>query len=654
MASEWRDGNVSKGGDGMFGKLQRGLGIVGLALLVWAGGVSMALADVKLANYAEGETVRHSVVLLCGSVDVGGGKEDGRLLVKNLSSQRETKELSFPVVEGKFRALAELVEGENRLELIAGNEKQSLVLHYKPQTNAYFVRVIYFTDNSGATEYQTPKKDDPQNFAAKLDTGMKLLQTFTAERMKDVELGRHTFVMEQDDAGKVKVHVLKGARSADYYRSISDNELYSRIRDEVKRAFPDDKTKNVVLMAFTKFDPVQKKALGHTALGGGDQALFGGGTLYSWPNSLADVERAFGDDTLVDRTQVFDDSAGRGTMWGNAATGLGATLHELGHTLGLPHVRERNCIMSRGFDGFNRVFSLVEPKSRLRKAADVIREKNMAWFSPESASSIRASEWLRMDDLKEATERQGSEVSLDSEGNLKVVAGDGVRYIGFQVNDEVVGFKDYWRIKGVVPTEVTLSADEVETLTSGKAWKVGVRDDRGGLRWTEQKELKQAGQFVRRWSFAKEVIPWTKTRELPELSDEKREAIQKEALAGKLVEFGSAYVDYERQFPEGSREMVAGYAVTKFTLKEAKTLRLLTGSDDGLRVWIDGTLVQKQLALRSARQDQDQVQVSIPAGEHVLLVEVMQGRGGWGLFLRFTDEQGKAWGIDADGVLKEL
>lgn len=638
----------------MFGKLVLGLKVLGLALLVWACAAPMALAEVKLTNYADGDKVRHSVVLLCGSVDGNSEKKDNRLLVKNLSSQRETKELSFPVVEGKFRALAELVAGENRLELSVGSEKRSLVLHFEPQTNAYFVRVIYFTDNSGATEYQTPKKDDPQNFAAKLDTGMKLLQTFTAERMKDVELGRHTFAMEQDDAGKVKVHVLKGARSADYYRSISDNELYSRIRDEVKRAFPDDKTKNVVLMAFTKFDPVQKKALGHTALGGGDQALFGGGTLYSWPNSLADVERAFGDDTLVDGTQVFDDSAGRGTMWGNAATGLGATLHELGHTLGLPHVRERNCIMSRGFDGFNRVFCLVEPKSRLRKGPDVIREKNMAWFSPESASSIRASEWLRMDDLKETTERQGSQVALDAEGNLKVEAADGVRYVGFQVNDEVVGFKDYWKVKGVVPKEVTLTADEVVKLTGGKEWKVGVRDDRGGLRWTEQKELKQAGKFVRRWSLSKEVIPWTKTREVPELSDEKREAIQKEALAGKLVEFGSAYVDYERQYPEGSREMVAGYAVAKFTLKEAKTLRLLTGSDDGLRAWIDGTLVQKQVALRSARQDQDQVQVSIPAGEHVLLVEVMQGRGGWGLFLRFTDEQGKAWGIDAEGVLKEL
>ena len=68
----------------------------------------------------------------------------------------------------------------------------------------------------------------------------------------------------------------------------------------------------------------------------------------------------FQDDTRVDGTKVHDDSAGRSTYWGLAATTIGATLHEMGHTFGLPHCKDGRGIMTRGFDRFNRVFTLVE------------------------------------------------------------------------------------------------------------------------------------------------------------------------------------------------------------------------------------------------------------------------------------------------------
>ena len=46
----------------------------------------------------------------------------------------------------------------------------------------------------------------------------------------------------------------------------------------------------------------------------------------------------------------------RGSYWANYATGLGASMHELGHCFDLAHTP--GGIMGRGFDDFNCVFSL--------------------------------------------------------------------------------------------------------------------------------------------------------------------------------------------------------------------------------------------------------------------------------------------------------
>ena len=46
----------------------------------------------------------------------------------------------------------------------------------------------------------------------------------------------------------------------------------------------------------------------------------------------------------------------RGTYWANYATGLGASIHELGHCFDLAHTPKG--IMGRGFDDMNSVFTM--------------------------------------------------------------------------------------------------------------------------------------------------------------------------------------------------------------------------------------------------------------------------------------------------------
>jgi hypothetical protein len=67
---------------------------------------------------------------------------------------------------------------------------------------------------------------------------------------------------------------------------------------------------------------------------------------------------------------------------------------------------------------------------------------------------------------------------------------------------------------------------------------------------------------------------------------------------------------------------------------------LLLGSDDGVRVWINGEIVHTNPAYRAAEPDLDRVPVRLKKGWNKVLIKVLQGAGGWGFYLRIADPEG--------------
>jgi hypothetical protein len=67
---------------------------------------------------------------------------------------------------------------------------------------------------------------------------------------------------------------------------------------------------------------------------------------------------------------------------------------------------------------------------------------------------------------------------------------------------------------------------------------------------------------------------------------------------------------------------------------------LLLGSDDGVRVWINGELVHSNPVYRAAAPDLDRVDVRLKKGWNRVLIKVLQGAGGWGYYARFADPDG--------------
>jgi len=96
-------------------------------------------------------------------------------------------------------------------------------------------------------------------------------------------------------------------------------------------------------------------------------------------------------------------------------------------------------------------------------------------------------------------------------------------------------------------------------------------------------------------------------------------------------------VDLTQAFPGRPTENVVAYAFATVARRESGPVVLGLGSDDGVKVWINGRLVHEYIAERAARADEDLVEVALKAGENRILVKVEQGTGGWGFLFRVMD-----------------
>jgi HEAT repeat protein len=64
------------------------------------------------------------------------------------------------------------------------------------------------------------------------------------------------------------------------------------------------------------------------------------------------------------------------------------------------------------------------------------------------------------------------------------------------------------------------------------------------------------------------------------------------------------------------------------------------GSDDGIKVWINGKIVHAKNAFRPVEDGEDRVPVKLDKGPNVVLVKLTQLNGEWGLSLRFRTMKG--------------
>jgi hypothetical protein len=113
---------------------------------------------------------------------------------------------------------------------------------------------------------------------------------------------------------------------------------------------------------------------------------------------------------------------------------------------------------------------------------------------------------------------------------------------------------------------------------------------------------------------------------------------------GKTVEWmtmeteKTGFMRLENRILPSERGIIYGLVYVQ-ALDEHDT-HMLVGSDDGVRIWINGGLIHNNPAYRGCYPDQDHIPVHLEAGWNKLLIKVLQGGGGWGFYVRFIDPEG--------------
>jgi len=86
---------------------------------------------------------------------------------------------------------------------------------------------------------------------------------------------------------------------------------------------------------------------------------------------------------------------------------------------------------------------------------------------------------------------------------------------------------------------------------------------------------------------------------------------------------------------------VTGYMYAEVKVEQAGDVVLKCGSDDGMKLWVNGKLIHTAPEPRSLRVDEDSVDAHFEAGVNKVLVKVVQGGGDWQACVRLTDREGK-------------
>ncbi|GAB4154375.1 MAG: hypothetical protein Fur0037_23040 [Planctomycetota bacterium] len=112
-----------------------------------------------------------------------------------------------------------------------------------------------------------------------------------------------------------------------------------------------------------------------------------------------------------------------------------------------------------------------------------------------------------------------------------------------------------------------------------------------------------------------------------------------QAAGWKLVKAAGDSLDLNREV--SSQSPMLAYLLVFVRAPAARRATFLLGSDDGVRVWVDGTLVHSHEIHRHLQADEDRCDADLRPGWNRVLLKVKNDYGGYGVCLRICDIDGE-------------
>jgi HEAT repeat protein len=91
----------------------------------------------------------------------------------------------------------------------------------------------------------------------------------------------------------------------------------------------------------------------------------------------------------------------------------------------------------------------------------------------------------------------------------------------------------------------------------------------------------------------------------------------------------TASPDQPGRFDLGKEKNCCAYVRTTITSDSERKVRLGFGSDDGIKVWLNGQVINSKKVTRACTCDEDKVEATLKSGANTLLIKVVQGDGDW-------------------------
>lgn len=92
------------------------------------------------------------------------------------------------------------------------------------------------------------------------------------------------------------------------------------------------------------------------------------------------------------------------------------------------------------------------------------------------------------------------------------------------------------------------------------------------------------------------------------------------------------FVDGQVHYLSG--ELAATYLFRTIDTPSPRKLTLALGSDDGIKVWVNGMLVHENFIKRSAGPDQDKIVINLREGRNEVLLKIVNFGGGYGFYYK--------------------
>jgi len=107
----------------------------------------------------------------------------------------------------------------------------------------------------------------------------------------------------------------------------------------------------------------------------------------------------------------------------------------------------------------------------------------------------------------------------------------------------------------------------------------------------------------------------------------------------KLARMQESQVSFDREL--GKHLDCNGYGLTYVESPRKMKVQLGIGSDDTVKVWLNGKVVHVNKTFRGLSVDQDKITVTLKAGINEIFIKVGQGSGEWGFAVTLKDPNGK-------------